>query len=288
MLDLLLASQNPGKLSEMRLLVEGLPSGSWGLATSGSTSRRTRRARRSSRTPRSRRWRARLSGLLTVADDSGLSVDALGGAPGLYSSRFGGEGASDLDRNLLLLEKLRGVPRERRGARFTSAVTAARAGEVLFQAQESVEGTIAEEMRGGNGFGYDPLFFYPPYGRTFGEVTRPEKDRVSHRGKAFARLRAFLASAGRPGSRSAGLGLEVAEGLLLELDEVLDALVGGRHELLHLGLGEGLSLGGALHLDEQAAARLDHVHVHVGRGVLLVVEVEEDRLSTLPTETAAT
>jgi XTP/dITP diphosphohydrolase len=142
---------------------------------------------------------AKRSGLPTVADDSGLSVDALDGEPGLYSSRFGGEGASDLERNRLLLEKLRGVPRARRGARFTSAVVAARGDEVLFSAQESVEGLIAEEMRGPNGFGYDPLFLYPPFGRTFGEVPRADKDRVSHRGKAFARLRAFLEEL-RPGA----------------------------------------------------------------------------------------
>ena len=86
------------------------------------------------------------------------------------------------------------MPDERRGARFTSAVAVARGAEVLFEAQESVEGRIADELRGENGFGYDPLFFYPPFGRTFGEVPREEKDRVSHRGKAFARLREFLES----------------------------------------------------------------------------------------------
>jgi XTP/dITP diphosphohydrolase len=137
------------------------------------------------------------SGRLTVADDSGLSVDALGGAPGLYSARFGGEGASDSDRNELLLEKLRDVPTEGRGARFTSAVAVARDGAVLFEVEEHVVGRIADGMRGARGFGYDPLFFYPPYGRTFGEVERTEKDRVSHRGKAFARLREFLASFAR-------------------------------------------------------------------------------------------
>ena len=136
---------------------------------------------------------ARRSGRLAVADDSGISVDALGGGPGLYSSRFGGEGASDLDRNRLLLEKLRDVPVESRGAHFTSAVAVAEGDRLLFQAQESVVGSIAEEMRGESGFGYDPLFFYPPFGRTFGESSREDKDRVSHRGKAFARLRGFLA-----------------------------------------------------------------------------------------------
>jgi XTP/dITP diphosphohydrolase len=194
MADLLLASQNAGKLNEMRLLVEGLPFRVVGPRDLGLNEApdETGETFLENATIKALAY-ARLSGLLTVADDSGLSVDALEGAPGLYSSRFGGEGASDLDRNLLLLEKLRGVPPERRGARFTSAVAAARGAEVLFQTQESVEGRIAEEMRGGNGFGYDPLFFYPPFGRTFGEVARQDKDRVSHRGRAFARLREFLA-----------------------------------------------------------------------------------------------
>lgn len=137
---------------------------------------------------------AKRSGCLAVADDSGLSVDALDGGPGLHSARFGGLGSNDRDRNLLLLEQLQGVPLERRGARFTSAVAVARGEAALFEAEESVEGRIAEEPRGANGFGYDPVFFYPPLGRTFGELPRAEKDRVSHRGKAFARLREFLAT----------------------------------------------------------------------------------------------
>jgi non-canonical purine NTP pyrophosphatase (RdgB/HAM1 family) len=132
------------------------------------------------------------SGLLAVADDSGISVDALGGEPGLFSSRFGGEGASDDDRNRLLLAKLQGLPAEKRGARFTSCVALAQGDAILFEATEIVEGRIAEEPRGPNGFGYDPVFFYPPFGRTFGEVPREQKDRVSHRGKAFGRLRVFL------------------------------------------------------------------------------------------------
>ena len=137
---------------------------------------------------------ARRSGRIAVADDSGISVDALGGAPGLYSSRFGGEHASDDDRNRLLLERLRDVPAERRGARYTSAVVVARGDELVFQVEETAEGRIAEVPRGSNGFGYDPLFFYPPLGRTFGELPSAEKDRVSHRGKAFARLKQALPS----------------------------------------------------------------------------------------------
>jgi XTP/dITP diphosphohydrolase len=191
--ELLLASQNPGKLNEMRQLVEGLPFRVLGPRDLGIVESPEETGATFLENARLKALRyGGLSGRLTVADDSGLSVDALDGGPGLYSSRFGGDGASDLDRNRLLLAKLEGVPRERRGARFTSAVVVARGGEVLFEAQESVEGFIAEEMRGPNGFGYDPLFFYPRFGKTFGEVPRADKDRVSHRGKAFARLREFL------------------------------------------------------------------------------------------------
>jgi XTP/dITP diphosphohydrolase len=197
MADLLLASQNPGKLDEMRQLASGLKFRVVGPREIGIREAPDEPGTSFLENARIKALAyARRSGLLTVADDSGLAVDALGGAPGLYSSRFGGEGASDLERNRLLLEKLRGVPRERRGARFTSAVAVADPDRVLFAVEEHVEGLIADEMRGEGGFGYDPLFFYPPFGRTFGEVPRSLKDSVSHRGKAFARLREFLAGLG--------------------------------------------------------------------------------------------
>lgn len=191
--ELLLASQNPGKLNEMRLLVAGLSFHVVGPLDIGIEDAPDETGRTFIENAILKaRYYARRSGLLTVADDSGLSVDALGGGPGLYSSRFGGEGASDEDRNRLLLLKLEGVPPEERGAHFTSAVALVKNGDVVFQAVETVEGRIAEEPRGPNGFGYDPVFVYPPYGKTFGEVPRAMKDRVSHRGKAFARLREFL------------------------------------------------------------------------------------------------
>jgi XTP/dITP diphosphohydrolase len=192
--ELVLASQNPGKLAEMRSLLEGLPFRVLGAGELGirESPEETGRTFLENAVLKARHY-ARLSGRITVADDSGISVDALGGLPGLHSSRFGGEGATDEDRNRLLLEKLAGVPPEKRGAHFTSAVAVARGDAVVFQVVESVHGTIADEPRGANGFGYDPLFFYPPFGKTFGEVPRAEKDRVSHRGKAFARLREFLA-----------------------------------------------------------------------------------------------
>jgi XTP/dITP diphosphohydrolase len=194
---LLLASQNPGKLAEMRQLVAGLRFRILGPREVGISDApdETGETFAQNAALKARHY-ARRSGLLTVADDSGISVDALDGAPGLYSSRFGGDGASDRERNRLLLEKLRGLPPERRGATFHCAVAVARDEEILFETLQAVSGRIAEEPRGPNGFGYDPVFFYAPYGRTFGEVPAEEKDRVSHRGKAFARLRQFLASIG--------------------------------------------------------------------------------------------
>lgn len=191
--DLLLASQNPGKLNEMRQLVAGLPYRVVSPREVGieASPEETGHTFIENATLKAVHY-SRLSGLMAVADDSGLSVDALDGAPGLYSSRFGGEGATDLARNQLLLSLLAAVPESGRGANFTSAVVVARGQQVIFTAQEQVFGSIALETRGLNGFGYDPLFFYTPFGCTFGEVDRERKDSVSHRGKAFARLREFL------------------------------------------------------------------------------------------------
>jgi len=196
---LLLGSSNPGKLREMHELLAGMPYRVLSPADVGlrDAPEETGTTFMENAILKARHY-AEKSGLLAVADDSGLSVDALGGGPGLYSSRFGGEGATDDDRNRLLLERLKGLPPERRGARFTSAVAAARDGRVLFQAEESVEGRIVEAPRGPNGFGYDPVFFYEPFGKTFGEENGAEKDRVSHRGKSFARLREFLRSLASP------------------------------------------------------------------------------------------
>jgi len=191
--ELVLASQNPGKLAEMRQLLDALPFRVLGAAEVGirDAPEETGRTFLENAVLKALHY-SRLSGRLAVADDSGLSVDALNGSPGLYSSRFAGDGASDEERNRLLLSKLEGVPEAERGARFTSAVAVARDGRVLFEALESVDGRIADRPRGSEGFGYDPLFFYPPFGKTFGEVPHAEKDRVSHRGKAFARLREYL------------------------------------------------------------------------------------------------
>jgi XTP/dITP diphosphohydrolase len=124
------------------------------------------------------------------ADDSGLEVDALGGAPGVLSARFAGAGATDAANNALLLEKLRGAAD--RSARFVCVIALARDGRVSRTFRGVVEGTILDAPRGANGFGYDPLFYYTPFGYTFGEASDEQKMSVSHRGQALAAMFDYL------------------------------------------------------------------------------------------------
>jgi XTP/dITP diphosphohydrolase len=124
------------------------------------------------------------------ADDSGLEVDALGGAPGVYSARYSGPHATDEANNRLLLENLRGVAN--RTARFVCAIALVEGGQVRGVYRGAVEGRIIDDARGPHGFGYDPLFYYEPFGCTFGEATDEQKIAVSHRGQALlAMLRAL-------------------------------------------------------------------------------------------------
>jgi XTP/dITP diphosphohydrolase len=144
---------------------------------------------------------ARLSGLWTIADDSGLVVDALGGEPGVRSARYAGEPKSDRANNALLIGRLTDVPAARRTARFCCAVVLAgsvsRAPSedilVLASAEGTVEGTIIDEPRGTNGFGYDPHFLVPSYGITAAQMTPDVKHAISHRGQAMRRLRERIA-----------------------------------------------------------------------------------------------
>jgi XTP/dITP diphosphohydrolase len=129
---------------------------------------------------------------LLFAEDSGLEVDALGGAPGVRSARFAGEGASDAENNRLLIEKLRGV--SDRSARYVCAIALAEAGKPLRTFRGEVAGRIVDEPRGTNGFGYDPYFFYEPLGLTLAEATPEQKLSVSHRGKAVAKMLDYLAA----------------------------------------------------------------------------------------------
>jgi XTP/dITP diphosphohydrolase len=126
------------------------------------------------------------------ADDSGLEVDALHGAPGVHSARFAGPGATDALNNALLLEKLKGV--ENRAARFVCVIALVNHGHLVRTFRGSVEGRILDAPRGSEGFGYDPLFYYEAFGCTFGEATHEQKMQVSHRGQALRAMFTFLDS----------------------------------------------------------------------------------------------
>jgi XTP/dITP diphosphohydrolase len=126
----------------------------------------------------------RLTGVLTLGDDSGLEVDALDGAPGLRSARFGGPGLDDAGRGRRLLEALRAVEAPRRTARFRTVIALASPTGEERLVEGTAEGVILTEPRGRGGFGYDPLFYYPPLGRTFAELSETDKARVSARGLA--------------------------------------------------------------------------------------------------------
>ncbi len=130
----------------------------------------------------------RATGLLTLADDSGLEVDALNGAPGVRSARYAGGTASDIDRYELLLERLQGVPMEQRTARFCCAVVVLTPEGNEYQTEGVCEGVIALEPHGESGFGYDPVFLVPRYGMTFSEMPTELKNRISHRGVAVAKM----------------------------------------------------------------------------------------------------
>ena len=127
-------------------------------------------------------------GYIGVADDSGLSVDALGGAPGVYSARYGGEDGNDEKNKAKLLSEMANVPDGKRGAHFVTVVTCAFPDGSYFQTRGTCEGEILRAEVGKDGFGYDPLFFFPPYDKSFAQISREEKNAVSHRGKA---MRAF-------------------------------------------------------------------------------------------------
>jgi XTP/dITP diphosphohydrolase len=135
---------------------------------------------------------ARLSGILTLADDSGLEVDALGGEPGMMSARYAGENATDFQRVAYLLSRLNDVPEAKRTARFVCVITIASPYGQVRVARGECEGTITFEPRGGNGFGYDPIFLFHEYGKTMAELPSELKNKVSHRARAAQKALVIL------------------------------------------------------------------------------------------------
>lgn len=182
---LLLATRNAGKAREFSLLLEGSPFELTTLDAEGITGD----IEESGQTLRDNAC-LKAAGyalddrFLVMADDSGLEVDALGGAPGPLSARFGGEGASDADKVNLLLSKLRGVLLEGRSARFRCVIAIASGPKVVGLCEGVCEGVISLEASGSGGFGYDPVFYLPGLKKTMAELTLEEKNRVSHRAMA--------------------------------------------------------------------------------------------------------
>jgi XTP/dITP diphosphohydrolase len=190
---LLVATNNRGKLREYASLLDGLGFELVTLAGAGITVEieETGSSMEQNAIQKATGF-AELSGLVTLADDSGLEVDALGGEPGPLSRRYAGENASDTERNDYLLAKLRDVPRERRGARFRCVIAVAAPDGGVKTCEGVCEGTIAFEPRGEGGFGYDPIFCLPELDRRMAELTLDEKNRISHRAKAAREARRLL------------------------------------------------------------------------------------------------
>jgi len=184
-----IATHNPGKVREIRQFLSPLSIQTVGLEIlanpdpwleAGSTFEENARQKAE--------YYSQLTSFLTVADDSGLLIDALDGQPGVLSARFGGGSAIDEDRNREVLRLMSDVPEEKRQARFFCCLALARKGKLLDSYDGVVEGLIAREPRGEFGFGYDPIFFIPQLGRTMAEIEPEEKLALSHRGLALKKL----------------------------------------------------------------------------------------------------
>jgi len=190
---LLLATTNTGKAAEYRDLLKGLDLELVTLDQAGISREAEEDHNTFEGNARSKaEFYAALSGLLTLADDSGLEVDALGGEPGVRSSRYAGDNATDPERVNFLLNKLREIPLDRRQARFRCVIAIAQPGQPTQTAEGTCEGFIALEPQGDNGFGYDPVFYLPEYNKTIAELPPEIKNRISHRGRAAANARLLL------------------------------------------------------------------------------------------------
>ena len=191
---LLVATSNPGKLREIRSVLAGVPVTLVSL-------RDIPRIEEPEETGTTFEENARLkalhyaahAGMTSVAEDSGLVIDAMDGEPGVHSARFLGADATYPERFAEIFNRLAGPPEKNRAARFVCALAVAEGGRIVYEARGTVEGEIAREARGSAGFGYDPIFYYPPYGATLAEVSEDAKLAVAHRGQAFRSLASWIA-----------------------------------------------------------------------------------------------
>lgn len=206
--ELLIATHNPGKLREFRELLAGTPYHLAGLADVGIEEDIEETGASFEENARLKALAyAKQSGLLTLADDSGLEVEALGGEPGILSKRYAGEGAGDMERIVFLLHKLNGVPDEKRLARFRCVIVIADARGNTWTTEGTCEGKIAYAPRGLNGFGYDPVFLMAEdnYVRTMAELPEEEKNRVSHRAHAAEEAKKILDKLAKPEQDAEGV-----------------------------------------------------------------------------------
>jgi XTP/dITP diphosphohydrolase len=195
---LLVATTNRNKLREIRAILSGEPVEILGLDAfpgiaepeeDGATFAENARAKAS--------YYSSAAGMPAVAEDSGLEVDGLDGEPGVHSARYGGPAASAYqDKFALIFDGLRARGLDGSTARFVCALAVADGECILFEARGAIEGELTATPRGSGGFGYDPIFFYPPLGRTLAELAEAEKSAVSHRGQAFRVLRTWLSGRG--------------------------------------------------------------------------------------------
>jgi XTP/dITP diphosphohydrolase len=191
---LLVATTNPNKVHEISQMLAGAPVDIVTLAEWPHVAAPEETGRTFEENARAKAlYYAAATGELTVAEDSGLAIDALDGAPGVESARFGGAELTYPEKFALIDAALRAKGHRESPARFVCALALVRGGRVLFEARGTVEGRMSPEPKGQGGFGYDPIFFYPPYGQTLAEAG-DAKAAVSHRGEAFRALRAFLES----------------------------------------------------------------------------------------------
>lgn len=209
---IVVATRNPGKVAELQRLLAGLDLRLIDLAAAGVTRDLVEQGATFAANAIAKAEQARdLTGLPALADDSGLCVDALGGAPGVQSARYGGPGLSDGERVDRLLAALAGVPPDARRARFVCVLALAEPGRATATTTGVLEGVIADQPRGSGGFGYDPVFLVPALGRTLAEVAPEVKNRLSHRARAARAMREVLAArwppaGAEPATADRGLG----------------------------------------------------------------------------------
>lgn len=194
MIDLIIATRNKNKIKEIKNLLDGMPvnvltvsDGDWQIpeiSEDGKTFKEN--------AIKKARAIADITGKITLADDSGLEVDALGGQPGVLSARFAGEDATDGENNLKLIHLLKDIPGGRRGAQFKCVITIALPGGKVEVVEGICRGDIGFSERGGQGFGYDPVFIPTGYNKTFAEISMSAKNKISHRGRALEKAKLVL------------------------------------------------------------------------------------------------